>query len=106
MRHIECSHDLNNVALSYPLRVPRKLLGPACLTLAKTFTQDYRISTILVQDTSTSTVVLNRSYAFGDAINITGITDSLNSARSESYVYTASNRLQEGDGIWGTLTWR
>jgi YD repeat-containing protein len=75
------------------------------LALSKTFTEDYRINTLVVQDTSTSTVVVNRSYAFGDPINITGITDNLNSARSETYTYTASNRLQEGDGIWGTLVW-
>jgi hypothetical protein len=50
-------------------------------------------------------VVVNRSYTIGDSINITGITDSLTSARSEAYTYTASNRLQEGDGIWGTLVW-
>jgi hypothetical protein len=36
----------------------------------------------------------NRSYASGDSVNITGITDSLTSARSEAYTYTASNRLQ------------
>jgi hypothetical protein len=35
----------------------------------------------------------------GDSINITGITDSVTSARSEAYAYAASNRLQEGDGI-------
>ena len=75
------------------------------LVLSRTFTEDYLISTLQVQDTSTSTVVVNRSYAFGDNINITGITDNLNSSRSEAYTYTDSNRLQEGDGIWGTLTW-
>lgn len=58
-----------------------------------------------MQDTSTSTVVLDRSYAFGDAINLTGITDNLVSGRSETYTYTNANRLQQGDGIWGTLTW-
>jgi RHS repeat-associated protein len=75
------------------------------LVLSKTFTEDYLADTIAAQDTSTSTVVVNRSYTFGDSINVTGITDSLTSARSEAYTYTASNRLQEGDGIWGTLTW-
>lgn len=75
------------------------------LTLSKTYTQDYLISGLQVQDTSTSTVVLDRSYAFGDGINLTGITDNLTPVRGETYVYTNSNRLQEGDGIWGTLTW-
>jgi RHS repeat-associated protein len=75
------------------------------LALSKTFTHDYLIDTIAVQDTSTSTTVVNRSYAFGDNINITAITDSVTSGRSEAYTYTASNRVQEGDGIWGTLDW-
>jgi RHS repeat-associated protein len=59
----------------------------------------------VVQDTSTSTVILNRSHAFSDQVNLTGITESAVSGRNESYVYTANNRLQEGDGAWGTLTW-
>jgi RHS repeat-associated protein len=75
------------------------------LVLAKTFTQDYLIDALQVQDTSTSTVVLDRSHAFGDSINLTGITDNITSARNESYIYTASNRLQEGVGSWGTLDW-
>ena len=73
--------------------------------LSKTFTQDYLLNALRVQDTSTSTVVLDRSHAFGDGINLTGITDNLTSARNEAYVYTAANRLQEGDGVWGTLNW-
>jgi len=75
------------------------------LTLGKVYDQDYLISALQVQDTTTSTVVLDRSYSFGDGINLTGITDNLASARSETYSYTNTNRLQEGDGIWGALTW-
>jgi chitodextrinase len=75
------------------------------LALTKTFTQDYLINALQVQDTSTSTSVLNRSYAFGDSINLTGITDNINAARSETYTYTASNRLQQGQGLWGALNW-
>jgi YD repeat-containing protein len=75
------------------------------LTLTKTYTQDYLISSILVQNASTSNVVVDRAYTFGDGINITGIADNVNPARSEAYVYTASNRLQQGGGIWGTLSW-
>jgi RHS repeat-associated protein len=75
------------------------------LVLTKTFSQDYRISTILTQDSATSTTVLNRSYAFGDGINVTGITDNLTSARSETYGYTNANRLNSAGGIWGSLAW-
>jgi YD repeat-containing protein len=75
------------------------------LVLSKTFTQDYQIDAILVQDTSTSTTVLDRSYAFGDDINLTGITDNLTSARTETLGYTATNRLNSAAGIWGSLAW-
>jgi RHS repeat-associated protein len=75
------------------------------LTLTKTFTQDYLISSLIVEDASTSNVVVSRTYTVGDGINITGIADNVNSARSEAYVYTASNRLQQSQGIWGTLNW-
>ena len=49
-------------------------------------------------------MILDRTHAFGDGLNLTGITDNLISARSESYLYTAANGLQKGVGIWGTLT--
>ena len=75
------------------------------LVLTKTFTHDYLISSLQVQDTSTSTVVIDRSHSFGDGINLTQITDNITSTRNETYTYTSSNRLQEGDGTWGTLTW-
>ena len=75
------------------------------LVLTKTLTQDYLINALQVQDTSTSTMVVNRSHSFGDGINLTQITDNITSTRNETYTYTASNRLQEGDGIWGALTW-
>ncbi len=67
--------------------------------------EERNINALQVQDPSTSTVVVDRSHAFGDGINLTAVTDNIASARSESYTYTAANRLSEGDGIWGTLTW-
>jgi YD repeat-containing protein len=73
--------------------------------LIKTYSQDYLVSGQQVQDVSTSAVVLGRSYAFGDNLNLTGITDNLIPARSESYSYTNANRLAQGVGIWGTLDW-
>jgi RHS repeat-associated protein len=45
------------------------------LVLTKTYTQDYLINTLQVQDPSTLTYILNRSYAFGDGINLTSIND-------------------------------
>jgi RHS repeat-associated protein len=50
-------------------------------------------------------VVVDRSHAFSDGFNLTGITDNLTSARTESYGYTAANRLNSAGGIWASLAW-
>jgi hypothetical protein len=48
-------------------------------------------------------VVVNRSYASGDSVIITGITDNLNSARSETYTCTASNDPNGDAPPWSSL---
>jgi RHS repeat-associated protein len=75
------------------------------LDLQKTFDQDYRLTHILVEDASTSTNYLSRGFAHTDGINLTGITDSVASSRTEAYGYTNANRLQTATGLWGSLTW-
>jgi RHS repeat-associated protein len=45
------------------------------LELTKSYTQDYLIAGEQVLDPSTSTYILNRTYAFGDGVNLTAITD-------------------------------
>jgi RHS repeat-associated protein len=72
--------------------------------LAKSFDLDYRPDGILVHEAATSTI-LDRLHAYGDGINLTGIVDNLTSSRSESYAYTAANRLQGAGGPWGTLNY-
>jgi YD repeat-containing protein len=47
------------------------------LTLTQTYTQDYLIQRQLVQDIATSTVVFDRTYTFGDGINLTAIADGV-----------------------------
>ena len=73
------------------------------LVLARTFTQDYLLGEITVGDDTTT--VLDRAYARSDGLNLTGIADALTAARDESFGYTASNRLNEADSLWGTLAW-
>lgn len=63
--------------------------------LTKTYTQDYLISTIKVQDALTAATVLDRSYAFGDSINLTGITDNYLPSRSESYAFNTVWRKEQ-----------
>jgi RHS repeat-associated protein len=48
---------------------------------------------------------LRRIHAYGDGLNLTGITETAVAGRNESYTYTPTNRLQNATGIWGSLTW-
>jgi RHS repeat-associated protein len=48
---------------------------------------------------------LRRLHAYGDGINLTGITEDAVAGRNESYTYTPTNRLLNATGIWGSLTW-
>ena len=69
------------------------------LVLTKTYTQDYLINALQVQDPSTSAYILNRSHAFGDGINLTGITDSRTAptptagSTGNAYSYPSGNNL-------------
>ena len=73
------------------------------LTLAKTFTSDYLLNALQVMDGATA--IIDRSHAFGDGINLTGITETTVSGRSEIYAYTNANRLQNATGPWDTLAY-
>jgi RHS repeat-associated protein len=75
------------------------------LKLTQSYTQDYLIRRQIVQDATTSILVFDRVYAFNDGINLTAITDNVDATRNENYIYTATNRLQRGNGIWGSLNW-
>ncbi len=74
------------------------------LNLWRTFTSDYQLDQLLVDNTSTSTAVLQRFHTRTDNLNLTNIWDGLNSANDQSFWYSASNRLQNADGPWGELT--
>lgn len=52
-----------------------------------------------------ATAIIDRSHAFSDGINLTGITENAVSGRSEGYAYTNANRLQNATGPWDTLTY-
>jgi RHS repeat-associated protein len=74
------------------------------LTLSRTYDQDYRLTRTLVEYAPTHVVYMSRRYTY-DGVNLTAIADDVTAARNESYAYTFSNRLSEGDGLWGILTW-
>jgi RHS repeat-associated protein len=75
------------------------------LTLWKTFTSDYLLDVLLVEDPSIPQDIISRAHTRTDDLNLTNIWDNVSSTRNESYWYTATNRLQNADGIWGALTY-
>jgi RHS repeat-associated protein len=75
------------------------------LIFSRTYTQDYRLNVLRVREPSTGANTLRRIHAYGDGINLIGITETAVSGRNESYGYTASNKLQSANGIWSSLTW-
>jgi RHS repeat-associated protein len=75
------------------------------LTLWKTFTSDYLLDVLLVEDPSIPQDIISRAHTRTDDLNLTNIWDNVSSSRNESYWYTATNRLQNADGIWGALTY-
>lgn len=75
------------------------------LSLWKTFTSDYLLDLLLVEDTSIPQDIIKRFHTRTDDINLTNIWDEVQSSRNESYWYTGTNRLQNADGPWGSLTY-
>ena len=59
---------------------------------------------LLVEDTSTSTLVIKRSHTRTDDLNLTNIWDDVTPANDQAFWYTANRRLQNGDGPWGDFT--
>ena len=73
------------------------------LTHANSYTNDYELSQCQVKDGAT--VVLGRSYARADNLNLTGITDQVTAANTATYAHSPANRLQSGVGPWGTKSY-
>jgi RHS repeat-associated protein len=67
------------------------------LTLSRTFTQDYLLNALQVQDPSTLSFILNRTHDFGDGINLTNIANNTSetvptvAAATNSYSYPSGN---------------
>jgi RHS repeat-associated protein len=48
--------------------------------------------------------VSSLAYAYGDNLNLTGITDGVTAANSNTLSYSATNRLAAASGAWGSNT--
>ena len=83
-------------------RVRGRLYGNT-LTNSNTYTNDYELSQCQVKDGAT--VVLGRSLARTDALNITGITDQVTAANNQTLGHSAANRLNSASGPYGAQSW-
>jgi RHS repeat-associated protein len=61
---------------------------------------DYRLTSLTLKNGAAN--VSAYAYAYGDGINLTGITDQVTAANTISLAYTAANRLQTASGTWGS----
>ncbi len=75
------------------------------LSLTETYSLDYELSRLEVKNGATP--VIDLSYARGDALNLTGITDNVTAGDSQTFGYTPANRLGSAasSGTYGNFTW-
>ena len=64
------------------------------------YDRDYRLTSLQVMNGAST--VSSLAYAYGDGLNLTGITDGLTPANSNVLSYTPANRLASATGPWGT----
>jgi RHS repeat-associated protein len=60
---------------------------------------DQRLTSLNVKNGAT--VVQGSTYAYGDVMNLTGVTDTVTAANSNALSYTPANRLASASGAWG-----
>jgi RHS repeat-associated protein len=61
---------------------------------------DYRLSSLTLKDGATNVSAL--AYAYTDGMNLTGITDGVTAANSNTLGYSLANRLNAATGPWGS----
>jgi YD repeat-containing protein len=61
---------------------------------------DYRLSSLTLKDGATNVSAL--AYAYTDGMNLTGITDGVTAANSNTLGYSLANRLNAASGPWGS----
>ncbi len=61
---------------------------------------DYRLTALTLKNGAAN--VSSLAYAYGDGMNLTGITDLVTAANSNTLAYSPANRLSLAIGPWGT----
>jgi RHS repeat-associated protein len=64
---------------------------------------DYRLTSLNLKNGTVS--VSGYTYAYGDKMNLTGITDTVTAANSNTLSYSATNRLASASGAWGSAAY-
>jgi RHS repeat-associated protein len=94
---------VNNVATTFTWKPMAELIDKFTygngLTFDAGYDLDYRLTSLKVQDGGTDRISL--SYAYGDGLNLTAITDHVTAANSVSLGYVKLNRLYSAAGPWG-----
>ncbi|MCR9279055.1 MAG: hypothetical protein NXH85_13880 [Pseudomonadaceae bacterium] len=67
------------------------------LTATLTYDNDYRLTGIATP------TIFDRTIAYDGVSNITAITDNIDSARSQTFVYDALDRLTDATGVYGDI---
>ena len=70
------------------------------LTAQRSYDQDYRLTYLK------SGPFIRRNYGYDPNGNINGITDLVNSAKSQGFGYDALDRLTSATGAWGSLAYQ
>jgi YD repeat-containing protein len=72
------------------------------LSIANTYTNDYALDVLGLYDGGTS--IIHRTHARGNDLNLTGVTDAVAPANTQTYGYSSANRLATANGAWGAKT--
>ena len=66
------------------------------LVEADSYSLDYEVNRLLLQNGPTS--LIDRTHAHTDLLNLTGTTDAVTPANSQTFSYSAANRLSTASG--------
>ncbi len=70
------------------------------LATTATYDLDHRLTQLQVKNAAV--LVSGYAYAYADTLNLTGITDQVTPANSNTLSYSPANRLAAASGAWGT----
>jgi RHS repeat-associated protein len=67
------------------------------------YDNDYRLTSLTLKNGAAT--VSGTTYAYADGLNITGITNTVTAANSNTLAYSLANRLTQANGPWGNTSY-